>query len=92
MKAPRRRAVPGVALLLGLASILAAALAPAQVVVPTKDPQHPRIRYTDSLLSLNDRCVIRKGTLNPTFRPVYVNGRPERLGHRRSEGALPPRT
>ena len=50
--------------------------APAQVLVPTKDPAHPRIRYADSLLSLNDRCMVRQGTMNPMFKPVYVNGRP----------------
>jgi hypothetical protein len=63
-------------MLFGFAATLAAAVSVAQVVVPTKDPQHPRIRYQDSLLSLNDRCMVRGGTLNPTFRPVYINGRP----------------
>jgi hypothetical protein len=63
-------------MVVGLAATLAAAASMAQSVVPTKDPQHPRIRYEDSLLSLNDRCMVRGGTLNPTFRPVYINGRP----------------
>ncbi len=62
--------------MLGLAATFAAALAPAQVVVPTKDPQYPRVKYADSLVSLNDRCMVRHGTLNPIFKPVYVNGRP----------------
>lgn len=51
-------------------------LAPAQVMVQTQDPAHPRIRYADSLLSLNDRCMVRQGTMNPMFKPVYVNGQP----------------
>ena len=72
----RRRAAGLGALLVGIAALLAAAGATAQVVVPTKDPEHPRIRYTDSLLSMNDRCMVRGGTLNPLFKPVYVNGRP----------------
>ncbi|HET9951639.1 MAG TPA: hypothetical protein VFS09_07595 [Candidatus Eisenbacteria bacterium] len=76
MNAPRRRSARWAALLVGVAAFLAAAASVAQVVVPTKDPQHPRIRYQDSLLSLNDRCIVRGGTLNPIFRPVYVNGRP----------------
>ena len=58
------------------ATILAGARAPAQQFVPTADPEHPRIRYADSLLSLNDRCAVRQGKLNPAFRPVYVNGKP----------------
>lgn len=59
-------------------ALLAAAIrpAPAQDVVPTKDPAHPRVKYADSLLSLNDRCIVRRGRLNPLFKPVYVNGRP----------------
>jgi hypothetical protein len=71
-----RRAATGAAVVLGLAATFAAVLAPAQTVVPTSDPQHPRIRYADSLLSLNDRCMVRQGTLNPSFKPVYLNGRP----------------
>jgi len=44
--------------------------------VPTEDPAHPRIRYADSLVSLNDRCAVRQGKLSTTYAPVYVNGRP----------------
>ena len=76
MNAPRRGAAAMAVLVAGVAVTLAAALAPAQVVVPTKDPEHPLIRYPDSLVSLNDRCIVRHGTLNPMFKPVYVNGRP----------------
>ena len=75
MNSSRRRAARWAATLVGLAATLAAAASMAQVSVPTKDPQHPRIRYEDSLLSLNDRCMVRGGALNPAFRPVYINGR-----------------
>ena len=76
MNAPRRRAARWAAVVVGLSAAFAAASSLAQVVVPTQDPQHPRIRYEDSLLSMNDRCMVRGGTLNPVFRPVYINGRP----------------
>ena len=48
----------------------------AQTYVPTSDLEHPKIKYEDSLVSLNDRCPVRHGKLNPTYVPVYVNGRP----------------
>lgn len=48
----------------------------AQRRVPTADPEHPRIKYADSLISLNDRCMVRKSKLNPKVRPVYVNRQP----------------
>ena len=67
----RRRA--GIAV---LAVLALGGMAGAQELVPTGDPAHPRVRYSDSLLSLNDRCAVRQGSLNPTYAPVYVNGRP----------------
>ena len=48
----------------------------SQNYVPTSDLDHPKVRYADSLVSLNDRCPVRHGRLNPTYAPVYVNGRP----------------
>ena len=37
----------------------------------------PKIRYSETgLVSLNDRCAVRKVRLNPKMPPVYVNGRP----------------
>jgi hypothetical protein len=37
----------------------------------------PRIRYFDGgLVSLNDRCAVRKVRLNPKMPAVYVNGQP----------------
>jgi hypothetical protein len=48
----------------------------AQVYVPTADLNHPKVRYADSLVSLNDRCPVRTGKLSTTYKPVYVNHRP----------------
>ena len=63
-----------------LATVLGIALSgpptSAQVYVPTKDLQHPKVRYADSLLSMNDRCPVRTGKLSTTYKPVYVNHRP----------------
>lgn len=37
----------------------------------------PRVRYfEDSLVSINDRCPVRKVKLNPKMPAVYVNGQP----------------
>jgi hypothetical protein len=36
----------------------------------------PRLVYPDGLVSLNDRCPVRKVELNPRMPPVYVNGQP----------------
>ena len=37
----------------------------------------PRIRYFETnLVSINDRCAVRKTRLNPKMPPVYVNGQP----------------
>ena len=37
----------------------------------------PRVRYFDTdLVSINDRCAVRKVKLNPKMPPVYVNGHP----------------
>jgi hypothetical protein len=42
-----------------------------------EDPQHPRVRYRDGQLSLNESCAIRAGSkLGRKIPPVYVNGRP----------------
>jgi hypothetical protein len=59
-----------------IAVSLAATRAPAQVYVPQTDLQHPKVRYADSLVSLNDRCPVRTGKLSTTYKPVYVNHRP----------------
>lgn len=36
----------------------------------------PRIQFADGLISLNDRCPVRRVPLNLRMPPVYVNGRP----------------
>ena len=37
----------------------------------------PRLRFLESgLLSINDRCPVRKVRLNPKMPPAWVNGRP----------------
>ncbi len=48
----------------------------AQHYVPTTDPAFPRLKFADSLLSPNDRCLVTHRKLNPRVRPVYVNGVP----------------
>ncbi len=48
----------------------------AQRYVPTPDTLFPRLKYADSLVSLNDRCAVRHAHLNPKIAPVYVNGKP----------------
>ena len=50
--------------------------AQAQRMVEQKDKAHPRVKYEDSLLSVNDRCIVRQGRLSQLFPAVYVNGRP----------------
>ena len=66
------------ALLFGsfVAAILIPLRADAQRYIQTPDKDHPRLKYADSLESLNDRCIVRKAKLNPKMRPVYVNGKP----------------
>jgi hypothetical protein len=50
--------------------------APAQRYVSTGDTLHPRVKYADSLTSLNDRCIVRMTRLSRRVRPTYVNGQP----------------
>ena len=67
-----------------LAAFLIAAVAPwfaptpaaAQHYVATADTLYPRIKYADSLVSANDRCMVLHRKLNTRVRPVYVNGVP----------------
>jgi hypothetical protein len=41
------------------------------------DPAHPRVRYLDGQLSLNETCAIRvENKLSRKIPPVYVNGQP----------------
>ncbi|MEO6462810.1 MAG: hypothetical protein ABIP29_07020 [Candidatus Eisenbacteria bacterium] len=75
----RARRFVAAAAMLGLA-LAAAALAPregsAQRMVPTGDKAHYRIKYADSLVSINDRCAVKGTSLATDIRPVYVNKQP----------------
>jgi len=71
-----RRAPRALVALLAGAALFAAVPAGSQRYVPTTDPEHPRLKYADSLLSLNDRCMVRMTKLNPKVRPVYVSRMP----------------
>lgn len=62
--------------LLAGAALFAAAPAGSQRFVAGSDPAFPRIKYADSLVSLNDRCIVRMVKLNPKVRPVYVSRMP----------------
>ena len=64
---------------LALSIVLACAVlgaASAQRYVATKDPDFPKIKYADSLVSVNDRCIVSQAKLNPKMAPLYVNGVP----------------
>ncbi|TMQ60100.1 MAG: hypothetical protein E6K76_02995 [Candidatus Eisenbacteria bacterium] len=39
------------------------------------EPVYAKVRY-DSQLSVNDRCPVKHGVLNPGIPPVYVNRQP----------------
>jgi hypothetical protein len=69
-------AAPAALLAVTVAVALSGRPGTAQVYVPTADINHPKIRYADSLVSLNDRCPVRTGKLSTTYKPVYVNHRP----------------
>jgi hypothetical protein len=45
--------------------------------VGAAEDSFPRVRYFETnLVSINDRCAVRKVKLNPKMPPVYVNGQP----------------
>ena len=74
----RLLAVAAIAVLaiVGMLAVSPVRHAVAQRRVPTNDAKHPRLRFPDSLTSMNDRCIVSQSALNPRVRPVYVNGRP----------------
>ena len=74
MQDVRRTISTAVGLLL-VAALLARSVS-AQRYVPSEHPEFPKIKYADSLESVNDRCVVRQSKLNLKVRPVYVNWRP----------------
>src|SRR5437868_6144124 len=57
-----------------LAAVAAGAAVPAvlhaQAYVPGPDAKHQRIRFSDSLTTLNDRCIVKQNPLNLNVRPV----------------------
>ena len=63
-------------LLLALLFACAASYVSAQRYVEAKDPAFPRLKYADSLVSANDRCIVSLAKLNPKMAPLYVNGVP----------------
>jgi hypothetical protein len=71
-----------IAILLGIASVvstlalLSAPITQAQRYVPAADPKLPKLKYADSLTSVNDRCVVTHNKLNPQIDPIYINGVP----------------
>ena len=71
MTRSRTAITAALALVVGLASA-----AHAQRYVPTADPSRPRLKFADSLVSANDRCIVAQEKLNPKVRPIYVNGVP----------------
>lgn len=70
------RQLPILLLLAAVAIFLAPTPSAAQRYVATGDTSRPRIKYADSLISANDRCMVALQKLNRRVRPVYVNGVP----------------
>lgn len=69
-------AAPGMIAALVLAAALSGRPGSAQTYVPTSDLEHPKVKYADNSVSLNDRCPVRTGKLSTTYKPVYINGQP----------------
>lgn len=44
--------------------------------VPTDPLMDQRVMYADSTISINTKCPVRGGRVDPVRVPVYVNGRP----------------
>ena len=63
-------------LLAAAALLLSPAPGSAQRYVAMADTAHPHIKYADSLVSANERCMVAQQKLNRRVRPVYVNGVP----------------
>ena len=66
----------GLVMAIAVVALLAPAAVRSQRYVPTADPDHPRLKYADSLVSLNDRCIVRMNKLNAKMRPIYVSRMP----------------
>lgn len=50
--------------------------APVPGVRTDESAEFSHVRFADGQLSINDRCPVKKGRLNPEAHPLYVNGRP----------------
>lgn len=72
----RRCHAPATLALAAMALLLGPAPGSAQRYVATADSLHPRVKYPDSLVSANERCMVSQQKLNTRVRPVYVNGVP----------------
>ena len=73
------RALRGLAALVPLAAIAMLPAPPcaiAQRYIASEHREFPKVKYADSLESINDRCIVKKTKLSLTIRPVYVNWRP----------------
>ena len=45
--------------------------------MPSVRETHPRLRFVDGQVSLNDSCmIVTENPLNPSVPPLYVNGQP----------------
>jgi YHS domain-containing protein len=75
LRAPAGTASLGLAVLVGAALVFAPE-SRAQHEVPGEAHAYSRIKYADSLVSLNDRCIVAQSHLNTKVRPVYVNSQP----------------
>ena len=42
--------------------------------VPSGDSTRPRLKFNDSLVSLNNHCPVTTSKLNPRIQPLYLNG------------------
>jgi len=66
---------------LAAAQVDAAPTPPASKQAPRPVPQKfyapvfAKAKY-DSVLSVNDRCPVKRGRLNPNIRPTYINRQP----------------
>ena len=70
------RALAAACACVALVAFWAGRPAHAQRYVPGEFRDFPKVKYADSLESVNDRCIVSGAKLNPEIRPVYVNWRP----------------
>jgi hypothetical protein len=73
---PDRSAATFAAACLAALVLVAPGATRAQSKVPAPEPAFQRLKYSDSLTSVNDRCVVTHNKLNPAIHPLYVNGQP----------------